>query len=485
MRRLALFVLAALLGPALALEAHWPQLRGPGGEGVAKGKDKFPTQFGPAKNVLWKVSLPSGWSSPCIAGDRIFVTGFDAKTKKLETLCLDRLTGKMLWRNEAPVKKLESVHKTSSVAASTPASDGERVYVYFGSYGLLCYDLAGKELWKLPLPATRVRFGSGTSPVVAEGALLIKVQGEASSLLALDPRTGAVRWRKDRLPFEAGYSLPLVVPHKEGSEVILHGEKGIRAYALKDGKERWSRGGMFCTAVASPLAAEGLLFFVVQFAGGDSDDRLALPSFDALLKKYDKNKNGKLERDEVKSVVLYSRDGMTSEGDVKLGDIFSDIDRNKDGAIDRFEWTVARIGVGTIRNALLAVRQGARGELKSKDVVWQDDRSLPEVSSPLCYQGRLYLIKHGGIVSCLDARTGKLLFRQRLGATGLFYASPVAGDGKVYVPSMRGTVVVLKASDKLEVLARNDLSEPIGATPALVGGTIYLRTEGHLYAFRE
>jgi outer membrane protein assembly factor BamB len=429
--------------------------------------------------------LPAGWSSPCVSGDRIFLTGFEAKTKKLETLCLDRRTGKVLWRKGAPAEKLEKVHKTSSVASSTPACDGERVYAYFGSYGLLCYDLDGKELWKVPLPTPRTRYGAATSPVVADGILLIKCQGEPSSLLALSPRTGAVLWRKERLPFDAGYSLPLVVPHKEGSEVVVHGDKGIRAYALKDGKERWSRGGIFCAAVPSPVAAEGLLFFVAQFAGGDADDRLVVPSFNEMLKKYDKNKNGKLERDEVKDVVLYSRDSTTTEGIIKLVDLFGALDRNGDGSIDSVEWGVGQLFASTIRNSVFAIRPGARGPLRSKDIVWQDNRSLPEISSPLCYQGRLYLIKHGGILSCLDAKTGKLLFRRRLGATGLYYASPVAGDGKVYVPSLRGTVVVLEAGDKLKVLARNELGEAIGATPALVGGVIYLRTEGHLYAFQE
>jgi outer membrane protein assembly factor BamB len=472
----------------VATSANWPQFRGPAGNGLAAGKDRLPVQFGPGKNVLWKVPLPPGLSSPCIWGDRIFLTGRDPKGKKLETLCLDRRTGRTLWRKTAPADKLEKVHHTSSTAASTPATDGERVYVYFGSYGLLCYDFAGKELWKVPLPVPSTTYGSATSPVVAEGLLLIKRQGNDSSFLALNPRTGAIVWKKEKLPFDAGYALPLIVPHKDGSEVVIQGDRGIRAYALKDGKERWSRTGLFCAAIPTPIAAEGLLFFVVQYPGGDRDEPLKLPTFDDLLKKYDKNKNGKLERDEVKDVVLYSRDGVTSAGDIKLTSLFGFLDRNRDGSIDRFEWGLARLSLSFLRNSLLAVRPGARGALDNKHIAWQDSNSLPEIASPLCYQGRLYLVKHtprGGIVSCLQAKTGKLLYRQRLGAAGLFYASPVAGDGKIYVPSLRGTVVVLEAGDKFKVLARNDLGEAIGATPALVDGVIYVRTDKHLYAFKE
>ena len=147
--------------------------------------------------------------------------------------------------------------------------------------------------------------------------------------------------------------------------------------------------------------------------------------------------------------------------------------------------SLARLATGFLSNTLLAVRPGVKGAMSSKDIAWTEKNSLPEVSTPLCYQGRLYLVKHLGILSCLDAKTGKLHFRQRLGAGGMYYASPVAGDGKVYVPSLRGVVVVLKASDKLEVLARNDLGEAIGATPAALDGVLYVRTDRHLYAFKE
>src|SRR5262249_42487470 len=169
-------------------EAVWPQFRGPGGLGVAQEGMKLPAQFGPAKNVVWKTALPSGHSSPCVWGDRIFLTGFDKKTKKLETLCLDREKGRILWRRTVPAKELEKVHTSNSPAASTPATDGKRVYVYFGSYGLLCYDLKGKELWKKPLPTPKTRFGSGTSPVVVDGVVLLKCQGQQAALLALKAR---------------------------------------------------------------------------------------------------------------------------------------------------------------------------------------------------------------------------------------------------------------------------------------------------------
>jgi hypothetical protein len=123
--------------------AVWPQFRGPGGSGVAADADKPPVEFGPGKKMLWKAPLPSGHGSPSIWGNRIFLISFDKDTQKLETLALDRSSGKVLWRRAAPAEAIEKVHEISSPATSTPAVDGERVYVYFGSCGLYAYDFEG------------------------------------------------------------------------------------------------------------------------------------------------------------------------------------------------------------------------------------------------------------------------------------------------------------------------------------------------------
>jgi outer membrane protein assembly factor BamB len=478
-----LFLLPPLSSRA-AGHASWPRFRGPDGLGVAQGKEALPVHFGPDRNVLWKTALPDGLSSPCIFGKRIFLTGYDKEAKKLETLCLDGGSGKILWRKAAPAERIERVEKTSSPASGTPACDGERVYVYFGSCGLLCYDLDGKELWTLKLPIPKTPFGTGTSPLVAADVVLLKCQGQPAQLLVVDARTGTVRWKKDKLPYDPGCSLPLVRKTGKGHEVIVHGERGIKGYDMADGKERWSMGGLRGAAIPTPIHADGHYFFVSEYPGGDSDDPLTLATFDEMLKKYDKNKDGKLGYDEIKDVVLYSRDSTEKAGDLKMSILFGVLDLNGDGKLDRFEWGLARVLASTFKNSLLAVTLDDGDKVQAK-VAWRDGNSLPEVATPLCYQGRLYLAKHGGILSCLNAKTGKLLFRGRLNVPGLYYTSPVAGDGKVYLASTRGVMIVLKASDKLEVLARNDFGESIGATPAIVDGVLYVRAGKHVYAFKE
>jgi len=118
-------------------------------------------------------------------------------------------------------------------------------------------------------------------------------------------------------------------------------------------------------------------------------------------------------------------------------------------------------------------------------VAWKESKGVPEVPSPLYYQGRVYLVTDKAILSCRDAKSGKEIYRERLGGRGACYSSPVLGDGKIYIGTEGGVLVVFKPGDRFEVLARNDLKERIVATPALVDNKIYVRTDRHLYAFGQ
>src|SRR5215468_7877587 len=174
-RTMALILAGGFVTSGLSADQSlvWPRFRGPNGSGVAEGA-KPPVEFGPEKNLKWKVSAPSGLSSPIIAGDKLVITAFDGE--KLYTIAYNRVDGKEAWRAQAPAKKLEAFHKTEgSPAASTPATDGQRIVSYFGSCGLVCYDLKGKELWKFEMPpaVTAGDFGSGVSPIVAEGVVVL------------------------------------------------------------------------------------------------------------------------------------------------------------------------------------------------------------------------------------------------------------------------------------------------------------------------
>lgn len=475
--------------PALPEDATristWPQFRGPDGLGVAIGGESYPIRFGPTQNVLWKTALPAGNSCPCIWGLHVFLTGYDKTKQQLETLCLERSSGRILWRQAvSPAKVESSLHPANGPATPTPVTDGQRVYVYFGSVGVLAYDLQGKEIWRRDFAMPQLTFATGSSPVLAGELLLLAMPGRGAALTAFDKQSGKTVWTQAKPRFRIGYATPLVRTAGGTGEVLLAGNGGIAAYDLKDGSERWWVGSLFGGSITSPVAGDGLVFMSAHAPGGDPDDRMKLPDFDEMLKKFDANKDGKLGEQELpKDFILYSRGQNHDPMDnITVEDLFPSIDRNRDRLLERPEWNQANIDFQKRDSALVAIRAQGQGD-QAQAIVWREKRALPEVPSPLYHRGHVYLIKDGGLVSCLEATTGKLVYRQRLGVSGHYYASLVAGGNQIYAVSRDGVVVVFKSGTQCDVLARNDLGEAVVATPALVDGKVYVRTAGHLYGF--
>ena len=189
--RLAVSAVTMFILASVVRADNWPQFRGPNGSGHPQSSAALPIEFGPEQNVVWKTPLPRGLSSPSVWGDRIFVTAFRSDTSELVTIALDRESGEILWEQVAPAESIEKVHRRSSPATATPATDGERVYVYFGSCGLFCYDMEGRKLWQHPLPTAQKMNGSGTSPIVHQSVVLLSREDSRSKyLLALDAVTG-------------------------------------------------------------------------------------------------------------------------------------------------------------------------------------------------------------------------------------------------------------------------------------------------------
>jgi outer membrane protein assembly factor BamB len=483
---------AAVVGEEDKSSARWPQFRGPGGQGVATDEAKLPTEFGPSKNVLWKTPLPLGHSSPCIWDDRIFLTAANSDERRLITICLDRQTGDVLWERSVTVDKLEQLHQLNCPASSTPATDGQRVYVYFGSFGLLAYDLDGKEQWKKPLAPVPGFFGSGTSPVVTDGLVLLNGGNQQNySLLAIDATSGEVKWQKDRpRGFSTGvWSTPIVCHADGGDDVFVAGGMICAAYSLKDGTERWNVSGLPTISLNTAALGEGLVFFSLTNPIGEPDNVVKLPTFEDALKQYDKNEDAKIVADELPAdLMLFSRGRPDKIGDwAPLRDFVGRLDSDKDGALNKEEWQAGTKQLSEVAEkselAAVAVRLGGTGDVSQTHIAWKQTTAVPEVPSLLYHEGRVYLLSEKGILTCREAATGKELYKQRLGMEGTCYASPVVGDGKIYVASDGGTVIVFEPGDRYHRLAKNDFDEGILATPALVEGKIYLRTQGHLYAF--
>jgi outer membrane protein assembly factor BamB len=282
-----------------------------------------------------------------------------------------------------------------------------------------------------------------------------------------------------------GYATPVIWRHDGIEEVVLHGKLRQAAYDLKDGSERWSISAA-SSACSTPVIGEDQLFLAAHGFGTVEGEVKEFPSFDELLKKYDKNGDGQIGAKEFPQDVYVFQRLDISGTDLPLKFLFVGIDTNKDGQISRQEWDnflgEHRAMSRQWQSALLAIKPGGHGDITNTHISWREKRALPEVPSPLYYRGRLYLVRDGGIVSCLDAKSGKLKYRERLGPGGAYFASPVAGDGNIYAASKRGTVVVFAAGDEFKVLARCNFGEEIQATPALADGKIYLRTALNLYA---
>jgi hypothetical protein len=450
----------------------WPQFRGPNGCGIAED-EKPPVELGPDKNVKWKVTVPSGLSSPIVVGNKLVLTGFD--DGKLYTIAYNRADGSEDWRAEAPAKQIEPYNKThGSPAASSCATDGHYIVSYFGSCGLVCYDTMGKELWKHEMPPalTLAGFGTGVSPIIVDNmVVLMRDVASDSKMVAIELASGKVVWEKKR-ESKSSFGSPALWKTASGSYVVGPGYGKMIGYNTKDGNEDWFVEGMPASCCTTPVTAEGNLFFA-GWAPGDPDDKdFQMPSFDGILKDNDTDHDGALSKEEA------AKTGFK--------DIFDNNDTNKDGKITRDEWDTLLKYASASRNSAFAMKPGGKGDVSKTAILWKQTKGLPYVSSAILYRGQYLMVKDGGTLTAYDANSGKQLYQKRLSATGSYYASPVAANGNIYFVSLDdGTFTVLEGGAlSPKIVAQNiPLDERTSATPAIADNTLYVRTAQHLYAF--
>lgn len=463
-----LLVLHLSVALTTAVAADWPAFRGPNSTGVSDAT-ALPVEFGPARNVVWKTELPAGHSSPVIVGDRIWVTGYDEA--RLYVIALNRADGKVLWRREIVRPRKQELHKSNSPASPSVATDGRNVFAFFTDFGLVSYGSDGEERWRLPLGPFNNPFGMGASPVLINGKILQVCDSETGSfILAADANTGRVRWRVERPDMTRAFSTPVLWKSKEGRhQALVAGTNRLIAYDVETGEEVWHIRGLTWQLKPTPVVT-GDVAYVLGWAGGsDQGNQENLPPFAEVLKQWDGNKDGKLAKTELP--------------DARYQTDFKEADLDVDGFLGDRDWEKYR-GKRASVNSVMAVRLGGRGDMTDKSVIWQYFKSLPNVSSPVLYQGVLYLMKEGGILTALDAASGRLLKQGRLpGALDYYYASPVAADGKLFATSQEGHITVLKAGAEWEPLALNSMDEECFATPALLDSKVYVRTRSALYSF--
>lgn len=255
---------------------NWGHWRGVGGNGVAVDS-KPPVEFGLSKNLSWKIPIEgSGSGSPVVWGDRVFVTsairqsGNPNGSFRFVVHCFDRDSGSLMWKRTAVEgTPHEGTHETNTYASASPCTDGNRVYVSFGSQGLFAYTMEGELAWRRDLGRMTMRngFGEGSSPALSEDRLIVPWDHEgASKLYCLNTATGETLWQVDREE-SSNWGTPLVVEHDGKKQIITTGENLVRSYDFETGELLWYCGGQTQRPAASPVAGNGLVYVGSGFRG--------------------------------------------------------------------------------------------------------------------------------------------------------------------------------------------------------------------------
>ncbi|MBI2924783.1 MAG: PQQ-like beta-propeller repeat protein [Verrucomicrobia bacterium] len=403
--------------------AHWPAWRGPNADGTTPEKN-FPTQWSTNKNVRWRVDLPErGNSSPIVWGHRLFLTQALEKEGRRTVMCFDRATGKVLWQQGTTYNEKERTHETNPYCAASPVTDGQRVVATFGSAGVSCYDLDGKELWRRELGKQDHDWGYAASPVIHGGLCYVyHGPGDGAKLVALDKQTGQTVWQfdepkitpkdrtdgfKGREPGMIGsWSTPLVVAAQGREELVMSFPQQLRAFDPKTGKDLWVCEGLNPLIYTSPVHGEG----VVVTMGGFFGSALAV-------------KPG-------------------GQGDVTAT---ARVWREERAKKNRCGSCVISGGLAFFLNmeGFLECTEMATGKQ-----LWEE--RLPDA-----------------------------------GAKSSSWSSPVLANGLVYTVNQSGDTHVLRAAPKLEVVAVNSVGELSNSSLALSDGEIFLRTHQRLWCFSE
>lgn len=413
-----LFLAGALVCSFLTLESEgdWMRFRGPNGSGITADAQP-PVAWGDGQNLQWKTALPGpGTSSPIVVGDHVFVTCYSGEYGSLqrELVCLNRADGKIVWQSAVPAVQpedsLNGMLSEHGFASHTPASDGQRIYAYFGKSGAVAFDLTGKKLWQTSLgtESDSKRWGSASSPILYKDFVIVNASEEGRAIVALEKATGKIAWRADGDALELAFGTPALAESEGRTDLVFAVPGELWGLNPETGKLRW-------------------------FAQTGLDGNLA------------------------PSVVV--GDGM----------VF---------AFGGFPQTGA-----------VAVRLGGKGDVTSTHVVWHTHNSS-YIPTPIYQGGRLYFVSDSGFATCLDAKTGDLVYKERLpgaSATGRgkpFYASPVLAQGNLFAVSRRNGAYVIAAEPQFKLVGQNRFTgdeTDFNATPALAGSQVFLRSNRCLY----
>ena len=454
MSRLAMFLPLLLVTAAAA--GDWPQWRGSNFDAVSPEKN-LPAGWGESTDgadgeIVWRTDLPGpGGGTPVVAGGRLYVTAVDGAgdSAELKLVALDAATGEQKWERTLSRGDQTARGDEGNRAAPSCVTDGARVWATFGDGTVACLTADGGEVWALNLQDRfgrfDIQFGFSSTPVLHDGRLyfqLIHGDGDSATeearVVALDAATGVTVWERGRvtgatIENEHSYASPVLNPFADPPTLITHGADYAIAHDLTpgaDGRELWRLGGL------NPRGEDyhRTLRFVASVGVGETP-------------------GGPL-------VVVPT---------AKRGPVFA-----------------VNAAAAAMRGLLTSSRPIDRGPAVqgTEAVAWKLDRGTPDVPTPLVHGTEVYLLDEKGVLACHDSATGGELYRVRTHG-GRHRASPVFADGKLYLTARDGTVTVAKAGRDYEQLSQQSFGEPISASPAVAGGTLFFRTFEAVYAVRK
>lgn len=493
-RRAPHFAAAALANLAcfaqLASAEDWPQFRGPNCSGISTSPLSLPATFSTTEHVRWSADLGDGIGSPVVAAGRVFTSAMrDDQTVAL--YAFNAASGEKLWERTWLIGDVPEIHQTNSHASSTPAADDERVYFYFSTLGMLCVDAAtGDDRWRaeLPVPYFIFKWGAGMSPILYKDLVIFCQDDDlAPALYAFDKRTGDRRWQDDRGDMCVNYSHPVINTTGHGDEIVVAGTGLLIGYDPQTGARKWFARTLLRNIKTTPVALDGVIYISVQ-SGGIASQWLA-----SIDRWETGNSDGKVTRDEIQAFV-----GKTPVPEAFYKKTFDRGDLNQDGALEGDELDRAFLPPGNEAGArfdaaeaaeqfILAVRGGGEGDVTATHLLWKHGTKYTDhIVSPLVVNGRMLLIKEGGIATCFETSQGDPLWGPaRIDNGSEYFASPVYGDGKIYIAAANGMVVVIPDGPELGAPIVNDMGSPVLGTPAIADGRLFVRTRKGLYCLAE
>lgn len=373
----------------------------------------------------------AGNSTPVVWGDQVFLTQPLSGSKERALICVDRKTGREQWRRSVAYTEEESTHKTNPYCSASPVTDGQRVIAWFGSAGLVCWELDGKELWRRNLGLQDHMWGYGSSPILYRDLCIVNFgPGNREFLIAVDKTTGETRWKVDSLDDRAerdlsgpendgnandfssdkqrserlrgSWNTPIIVQVDGHSELIVALPRRVSAFDPSTGERHWTCGGGAPLAYASLMECDGVV-----------------------------------------------------------------------------------VALGGYRGASLAVRAGGHGDVTQTHRLWHKPKDNGWLGTGVAHEDAIFVCDMGGVIHCVDVQTGGVLWKSRSDGGDTWSSVTQTANGLLYLLSKSGTTTVFSPDrEELKRIAVNELKETTNASAVVAGNEVLIRTDEALWCFR-